>query len=219
MKNVKLKINDREIVAKEGEYLLKVCLDNGIYIPNLCYMKNIEPPRASCRMCFVEVVGIPYLVTSCTTKVYDGMIVKTDTEEIKKLQKWGLELLLSTQENLDDIDENNELRKIADYLGVPLKLNHFEFIPRETNIDFNTNSHPYIDYDYKKCILCGRCVETCKKLNKEYHIDFGKRGYNSVITFFEKKEISDSHCGACFACVKVCPVGALKVKDKMKKEG
>ncbi len=219
MKKVKLKINNKEVEAKEGEYLLKVCLDNDIYVPNLCYVKNTDTPRASCRMCFVEVIGIPFLVTSCTTKVYDGMIVKTDTEEIKELQRWGLELLLSTQENLDEIDDNNELKKIADYLGAPLKLEHLQFIPRETNIDFNTHAHPSIEYNYKKCILCGKCVEVCKKLNKEFHIDFGRRGYNTVITFFEKKEISDAHCGGCLACVKVCPVGALKGKKKKEDAG
>ncbi len=214
MKNVKLKINNKEIEAKEGESLLKVCLDNGIYVPNLCYLKNMDTPRAACRMCFVQIEGEPNPVTSCTTKVKDGMVVFTDTEEVRNLQKWGLELLLSTQENLDEIDDKNELKRIADYLGVELKLTHLEFIPRETNIDFNTNAHPYIEYDYKKCILCGRCVETCKKLNKEYHIDFGRRGYNTVITFFEKKDISDSHCKGCLACVKVCPVGALRGKKE-----
>ncbi len=210
MEKIKLKINDKEIEAKEGEILLKVCLDNGIYVPNLCFIKNVETPRASCRMCFVEIEGINHPVTSCTQKVYDGMVVRTDTEEVKNLQKWGLELLLSTQENLSEIDENNELKKIADYLEFPLEVKRLAFIPRETNIDFNTNAHPHIKYDFKKCILCGRCVEICKKLNKDYHIDFGKRGYNTVITFFEKKDISDSHCKGCLACVKVCPVGALE---------
>ncbi len=213
MKEVKIIVDGKEIIAKEGENLLKVCLDNGIYIPNLCFLKqNSKNPLATCRMCFVEIEGMDQPVTSCTQKVYNGMIVHTDTEEVRRMQKWALELLLSTQENPEEIDENNELKKIADFLNVPLKLTHLVYIPRETNVDFNTNAHPYIEYDYKKCILCGKCVEVCKKLNKNYHIDYGKRGYNTFITFFEKKEIADSHCKGCGACAKVCPVGALKLK-------
>ncbi len=214
----KIYVDDKILNAQEGDNLLKVCLENGIYIPNLCFLKqNKDNPIASCRMCFVEIEGLAQPVTACTQKVYDGMRVKTDTEEVRRLQKWGIELLLSTQEDPENLEKENELRKIAEFLNVPLKHHRLKYIPRETNIDFNTNAHPYIKYDFKKCILCGKCVEVCKKLNKDYHIDFGKRGYNTVITFFEKREISDSHCKGCGACVKVCPVNALELKNKKEK--
>ena len=97
---------------------------------------------------------------------------------------------------------------------MPLRPQKLPIIERDSKIDYST--HPHILYDYKKCVLCGRCVYICSQLNKKDSIYFAKRGYNTVITFFVKKEISDTYCKGCLKCVEVCPVGALQGKDKNK---
>ncbi len=219
VKLVDIFVDGKRVTAKEGDNLLQVCLENNIYIPNLCYLKNAENPDASCRLCFVEIEGRGQPVTSCSEKVKEGMIVHTNTEEVRELQKWGVELLLSIDKSFcRDCIANHvcELQKITNFLGIPLKPQFLPIIERDSNIDYTT--HPHIIYDYKKCVLCGRCVNICSKLNKKDSIDFAKRGYNTIITFFENKEISETYCKGCLKCVEVCPVGALQGKDKNKME-
>jgi len=213
-------VDGKKIEAEENENLLEVCLKNGIYIPHLCYLKGMEESLGSCRLCFVEIEGIKGPVTSCTQKIKDGMVVKTNTPEVRKLQKWGLELLLSINHGFCRecfANHRCELQNIAKLLKVPLRPQKLPIIERDSDIDYST--HPHIIYDYKKCVLCGRCVYVCTKLNKKNSIDFAKRGYNTIITFFENKEISETYCKGCLKCVEVCPVGALIGKDekKMKK--
>ena len=217
MTEIEITVDGKKIKCFEGERLLKVCLDNGIYIPNLCFMEKTEEPSASCRLCFVEIEGLPHAVTSCTEKVYNGMVVKTNTEQVRYLQKWAFELILSIDASYcRECIANHvcELQFISNFLNVPLRPERLPIIERDSNIDYST--HPYIEYDYKKCVLCGRCVNICSKLNKVDSIYFAKRGYNTIITFFEDPEISETFCKGCLKCVEVCPVGALKGKDPEK---
>jgi NADH dehydrogenase/NADH:ubiquinone oxidoreductase subunit G len=219
MSEIEIMVDGKTIKCNEGENLLKVCLKNNIYIPNLCYLEKSDSPNASCRLCFVEIEGKPSPVTSCTEKVYDKMIVKTNTEEVRHLQKWGFELILSIDQSFcRDCIANHvcHLQFIANFLKVPLRPQHLTIIERDSSIDYST--HPHIFYDYKKCVLCGRCVNICDKINKKDSIDFGKRGYNTIVTFFEKPEISETYCKGCLKCVEVCPVGALQGKNSEKME-
>jgi len=91
----KFLVDNKEIEAKQGTTLLKACLDNQIYIPNLCYLESIDPPSVSCRMCFVEIEGERQPVPSCTVLIKDDMVVKTDTPAVRQLQRTALRLLLS----------------------------------------------------------------------------------------------------------------------------
>ena len=75
----KIRVDGKEIETKQGTTLLQACLDNDIYIPNLCFLESMEDPSASCRMCFVEIEGEKQPITSCTVNVKDDMVVKTDT--------------------------------------------------------------------------------------------------------------------------------------------
>ncbi|MBU1613558.1 (2Fe-2S)-binding protein, partial [Patescibacteria group bacterium] len=90
---IKIIVDDKEIEAEDGSNLLQTCLDNGIFIPNLCYLKEMDRPAASCRLCFVEVDGMN--VASCAAKIRDGMIVRTDAEQVRRLQKTAFELIMS----------------------------------------------------------------------------------------------------------------------------
>ncbi|MBW2193141.1 MAG: (2Fe-2S)-binding protein, partial [Deltaproteobacteria bacterium] len=83
---VEFEVDGRSIQAPQGVTLLQACLDNDIYIPNLCFLADYQNPPASCRLCFVEIDGEEKPVTSCTVGVADGMVVRTDTSPVRRLQ-------------------------------------------------------------------------------------------------------------------------------------
>jgi len=120
----KLWVDGKEIETKQGTTLLQACLDNDIYIPNLCFLESMEDPSASCRMCFVEIEGEKQPMTSCTVKVKDDMVVKTDTPAVRQLQRTALRLLLSVH-HVDckhcPANKKCELQRIAKFLKVGLK--------------------------------------------------------------------------------------------------
>ena len=133
----KLLVDNKEIEVKEGTTLLKACLDNGIYIPNLCYLEGMEAPPASCRMCFVEIEGVEKPITSCTVKVKDDMVVKTDTLSVRRLQRAAFRLLLSVH-HVDckncQANKKCELQHLAKFLKVGLKPKHLEVFLKEPDI-------------------------------------------------------------------------------------
>ena len=92
---IAIQVDGKEIQVEEGTTLLKACLDNDIYIPNLCYLEGMERPPASCRLCFVALENRKDPVPSCTIKVEEGMVIRTDTDEVRQLQRSALQFLLS----------------------------------------------------------------------------------------------------------------------------
>ena len=183
-------------------------LDNGFYIPNLCAIREAEPPLSSCRLCFVEIEGRSKPVTACTETVNDGMIVHLNTPNVKRLRNTAFELLLSH----NHIDCRNclkngdcELQRIASHLGLKLKLKRFRAIPRELPID---SSHSLFTYDPNKCVLCGKCVWVCHAQGSGI-LDFAFRGIDTIVTTLAGMPLAETECHSCLACVAVCPVGAL----------
>jgi len=209
---IKILVDDKEIEAKEGTNLLKVCLENDVYIPNLCYLEEMEHPSASCRMCFVEVEGDEKPVASCTAKVRAGMVVRTDTPAVRRLQRSALRLLLSVH----DVDcahcpanKNCELQSMAKFLKVGLKTKGLEQFLKEPQID---EEHPVLNYYPNRCVLCGRCVFVSQKRREKPFLAFAKRGFQTIISFHgEEERFSDE---TYMACVEVCPVGAITLKEK-----
>ena len=143
---IKLQVDNMEIEADEGSSLLWTCLDNGIYIPNLCNLKEMDNPPASCRLCFVEVEGEREPVTSCSIRVKDGMIVKTDTPQVRRLQRTAFELLLSSH-NIEcrvcPANKRCELQRIGKFLHVPLKQKRIELLDRKIKPEAD---HPFLEY-------------------------------------------------------------------------
>ena len=209
---LKLRVDDQEIETKEKKTLLQICLDNGIYIPNLCYLENVESPAASCRMCFVEIEGMPQPVPSCTVQVRDDMVVKTDTPAVRQLQRTALRLLLSVH----DVDCKNchankkcELQNIAKFLKVGLKPKRLERYLKETQID---ETHPFLIHYPNRCVLCGKCVHICRGKHGQAVLTFAKRGFDTVISTYSATDDSSPSCIDCNTCVDACPVGALALK-------
>jgi len=211
--SIKLIVDKKEIEVKEGTTLLQACLDNDIYIPNLCYIEDMGNTPASCRMCFVEIEGENKPVTSCTIKVTEGMVVKTDTPSVRKLQHTALQLLLSVH-NVDckncPANKKCELQKIAKFLKVGLKPKRLERILKEEDKD---EKHPFFDYYPNRCVLCGRCVHVCRTKHGQPFLTFARRGFDTVISSYGEEDIKNFPCEKCIACVHICPVSALVLKN------
>jgi NADH dehydrogenase/NADH:ubiquinone oxidoreductase subunit G len=209
----KLWVDGKEIETKQGTTLLQACLDKDIYIPNLCFLESMEDPSASCRMCFVEIEGEKQPMTSCTVKVKDDMVVKTDTPAVRQLQRTALRLLLSVH-HVDckhcPANKKCELQRIAKFLKVGLKPKGLERYLKETEIDRN---HPFLNHYPNRCVLCGKCVHICRREHGQSALTFAKRGFDTVISAYGQGEASSLNCEKCDVCVKICPVGALTLKD------
>lgn len=198
--------------AREGDRLLWVALDHGIYIPNLCAIREADPPFGGCRLCYVDIEGRQAPVTACSQPVEDGMAVHTDTPRVKQLRRTAFELLLS-HHHLDCAhcpkNRSCELQKIAARQGFKLKLQRLRPIARDLPVD---TSHPLFTYDPNKCVLCGKCVWVCQR-HGVGAIDFAFRGLETMIATFDRIPMAEARCDSCLECVRVCPVGSLAVKD------
>ncbi|MFO8102015.1 MAG: 2Fe-2S iron-sulfur cluster-binding protein [Dehalococcoidia bacterium] len=214
MSNVNLTIDGKTISAPQGHSVLWAALDNDIYIPNLCAIREAPKVTASCRLCFVEVEGKPGPVPACTEPAIEGMVVNTLSANAQQLARTALELLLASH-TVDckncPANGNCELQRAAKHLGVKLTTKRFPKILKEVPID---DSHPDFIYDPNKCVLCGKCVAKCREVGTGI-LGFAHRGFERQVTTFNDKPLGESRCEGCLACVEVCPVGALAAKEKM----
>ncbi len=214
MKKVSLTINDKKLTANEGDNLLWVALDNGIYIPNLCAIRDKPEPTAACRLCFVEIEGREKPVTACTEPVTDGMVVNTKGEKALRLARVAFELIMASHP-VDcancPANRNCELQVIARHLKTRLKPKNLREILRNLPVD---ESNPYFIYDPNKCVLCGRCIWECREHHGIGTLGFAHRGFERVVTTFSDKPIGELGCQECIECVNVCPTGALVLKNK-----
>lgn len=205
-------IDGKEISAPSNSNLLWTALDNGFYIPNLCAIRDMNQPSASCRLCFVEIAGYPQPVTACTQTVSDGMNVRLNSPKIQSLRQSSFDLLMS-KHRLDcskcSINKNCDLQRIAHREGYKLTNRNLKKIDFSYPVD---NSHPVFSFDQNKCILCGKCVWACQQQGKGV-LNFAFRGINTIVSTFAGMPLSETDCNACLACVAVCPAGAFYFKQ------
>jgi bidirectional [NiFe] hydrogenase diaphorase subunit len=214
MKTVSLTINNQKINAPAGKKLLWVALDNGIYIPNLCALREKHEPEAACRLCWVEIEGRKNPVTACTEPVAEGMVVNTTGEKALGMARTGFELLMASHA-LDcahcPANRACELQKIARVLKCSLKPKRFRLLLRGLPVDA---TNPLFTYDPNKCVLCGRCVWVCRKHLKSGVLGFAHRGFERRLSTFADEPIGADRCLECSCCVEVCPTGALAFKER-----
>ncbi len=204
-------------ITIDGKYLevppdytiLQAARENGIYIPTLCDDPRLEP-YGGCRLCLVQIKGMPKPVTACTTPVSDGMDVVTTNDEIEGIRKTIVELLLSDHPNDCMVCEKAgdcTLQELAYFYN--LRENRFWGARRQYNRE---DMNPFIARDMEKCVLCGKCVRVCNEIQGVGAIDISKRGFEAKVTPpFEK----DLDCEFCGQCVSVCPTGALVGKQSL----
>ena len=213
MKTVSLTIDGRKLTAPEGANLLRVALDSGLYIPNLCAMRDDSEPMAACRLCFVEVRGRDTPVTACTETVTDGMEVDTRGYGAMDLARRGFELLMASHAlDCAHCQRNGscELQRIARHLHTRLKSRRLRKLERGLPVD---SSHPRFVYDPNKCVLCGRCVRTCQRRFGIGAFGFAHRGFERRVTTFADEPFGVSECQECAECIAVCPTAALVLKE------
>ena len=203
-------IDGIRVVVPMGSTILQAARKADIDIPTLCYLKGINEIGA-CRMCVVEVEGARTLQAACVYPVFEGMKVKTSTNTVRETRKINLELILSNhdRECLTCVRNNNcELQSLSERLGV--KDLRFTGIVNDYKVD---DSSPSIVRDPKKCIVCRRCVSTCRNVQNIGVIEASERGFHTMIEPVFGLSIADVPCVNCGQCIQACPVGALKEKD------
>ena len=209
MEEIKLTIDGKEVTGEKGDTILKVCEENGIYVPTLCHHERL-PDVGACRMCIVEIKDVKDLKPACVTPAEDGMVVTTDNEEIHTVRKMNLEFLLAEHPN-DCMTCGSygqcELQELIYKFGIEKPL--FEKSRFDQEID---RSSPVIIIDRNKCILCGRCVRACNEVQVNNILDFRDRGYDRKVIAGFDSPLAESLCYSCGECVSVCPVGALTEK-------
>ena len=209
---VNLKINNIPVSVPEGTTLLEAAKTAGIKIPTLCYMKGINEIGA-CRVCVCEVKGARSFVAACVYPVNEGMEAFTDTPAIREARKTTIELLLSNHNKSCLSCERNlncELQQLSYEYGCDMNAYAGEKTPAETDL-----STEYLVRDNSKCVLCRRCVATCKAIQHVGVIGTRNRGFATDIGCAFGEELDTSSCAACGQCINVCPTGALHEKSEI----
>ena len=213
-KMIHLVIDDVNVEVEEGTTILSAARKANIDIPTLCFLKDINE-NGDCRMCVVEVEGRRGLATSCIQKVEEGMIVHTHSKDVVEARKMVLDLTLSNHHRdcLTCIRSGNcELQALA----IKYNVQNVKYDGEKTKNVVDDKS-PSIVRDFKKCILCRRCVSTCKKVQEIGAIDCTGRGFDSCISTAGDISLNDSNCVFCGQCIESCPTGALHEKDDTEK--
>ncbi len=210
---INLTIDNQKVSVPQGSTILEAARFAGIDIPTLCFLKKINEV-GDCRVCLVEVEGRRGFATSCIQKVEEGMVVHTNTPSVLEARRVVLDLIISNHkvECLTCVRSGNcELQALAKQFNMTDI--QFEGEKVEHEID---DLSPSIVRDFDKCVLCRRCVATCKKVQGVGAIDTINRGFESCISTVENKSLNDVNCTFCGQCIQNCPTGALHEKESIK---
>ena len=208
--NINLIIDGKEIKVKKGTTILEAARNNGIEIPTLCFLKDINEV-GDCRMCIVEVEGRKGFATSCIQTVEESMVVKTHSPEVLEARKTILDLILSNHHK-DCLTCSRSGNCELQALCIQFNIQKIEYSGEMTEHKIDDKS-PAIVRDFNKCILCRRCVATCKKVQEIGAIDCINRGFDSCISTTYDHSLNDVDCTFCGQCIESCPTGALKEKE------
>ena len=210
---VNITIDNVNLSVDENLTILEAAKQADIKIPTLCYLKDVNEIGA-CKMCVVEVEGINHLVTSCNTKVKEGMVITTNSDKVVASRKQVLNLLLANHDvrcfscgksgdcRLQDLSNEYEVTKSC-YTGSAAK------VPAK-------KENPFLTYYPELCINCQRCVSTCNKVACNGVLHNGKLGTRTLIDAPFGPDWKDTQCENCGNCAEACPTGALIAKNRKK---
>jgi len=204
-------IDGQAVSVPEGSTILEAARKANINIPTLCHHEDLGV-EAVCRICVVEVEGQRLLPTACSTPVEEAMVVHTASPKVIRARRSILELIFARHpQNCLVCSKNGkcELQKVAQDLGMHEPI-PYDLEVRRHPVD---SSSPSIVRNPQKCILCGRCVEVCSKVQGIGVIAKENRGFETAVTTPYGKALADTACINCGQCVQVCPTGALSIHN------
>ena len=207
---VKITINGKVYNANSNQTILEVCKKNNIYIPTLCYLKDINEIGA-CKICVVEIEGQNDLASACNTKVADGMIINTESEKVIQARITNLQLIMSEHNyDCDNCKRNNNctLQSLVKKYDIDTTLYQNNIVTK-----FWNNNYSFIR-DNTKCIKCMRCISICEKIQGLNVWDLINSGTRTNVGLRGNKDILNTRCVSCGQCVTHCPTGALTEKDE-----
>ena len=202
---IQLTIDGRECRASEGTMLVDAAKANDIEIPYFCYEPKLGDPVGACRMCLVEIEGIPKLQTSCSTPVKDGMVVHTQTDRVHHAQNAIVEFLLVNHPlDCPVCDKGGEcpLQDITFGWG----LGRSRFIEPKRHFEKPLALSPLIAIDRERCILCYRCVRFSQEIAEDYQLIFTERAAHTFVGTHDGHPYVAPFSGN---IIELCPVGAL----------
>jgi predicted molibdopterin-dependent oxidoreductase YjgC len=233
-KKISVTIDNKQVDVRPNITILQAARENNIYVPSMCTLEQL-PSYGACRLCIVEVDGLRGFPTSCTTPVEDGMVIRTDTAEIRGLRQEILKLLLSEHPaSCLFCDEHEECKKFMGTIRKVGVTTGCRYCPNDASCELQEivekvgltetsypvyyrgfpveKYDPFYDRDYNLCILCGRCVRVCNSVRLNGTLAFKQRGKLTTIgPAFERTHL-EAGCEFCGACVTVCPTGAISAK-------
>jgi NADH-quinone oxidoreductase subunit G len=202
---VTFSIDGREVTAPEGSMLVDGAKYGDVEIPVFCYEPKLGQPVGACRMCLVEIEGIPKLQTGCSTPVKDGMVVHTQTDRVHEAQRAVVEFLLINHPlDCPVCDKGGEcpLQDITYGWGPGTS----RYVEPKRHFKKPLELSPLIAIDRERCILCYRCVRFSQEISEDYQLVLLERGTHSYVGTFDGHPYVAPFSGN---IVELCPVGAL----------
>jgi len=200
-------IDGQTVEAKAGQTILEAAGAAGVYIPHLCYHKDLTP-GGHCRICTVKVNGKP--INACTMVVGNGMVIENDTPELNDMRKSIIEMLFVEGNHICPACEksgNCELQALA--YRFQMMAPRYPYLFPKRKLD---GSHPAVYIDRNRCVLCGRCVRSSKEVDKKYVFGFEGRGIHMALTVDARRSLSETDLSAADKAATYCPTGSLVVK-------
>jgi len=204
---VKITIDGSVVEAREGLTILQAAGEAGIYIPHLCYHKDLLP-GGHCRVCTVKVNGKP--INACTMVVGSGMVIENDTAELNDWRKSIIEMLFVEGNHICPGCEksgNCELQALAYRFGMMSPRYPYLFPAKQVD-----GSHPNAYIDRNRCILCGRCVRSSQEKDHKHVFGFEDRGIRMRLAIDARRQLADTDLAAADKAASFCPTGSLVVK-------
>ncbi len=208
-KKISLTIDETPLQVDAGTTIMHAAEQLGIRIPRLCYHPDLSL-AGSCRVCIVDVKGMGYYMAACSSEVWEGMEIETNSPEIRQARRDIVELLIDNHPmdcQTCERDGRCELQNLAYSLGV--RARHFEGTRKRFSIELASHS---VVRDSEKCVLCGRCVRVCAEIQGVYNLSQHGRGFHTVVGPAHMKNMDDSVCIQCGQCINVCPTAAFVEK-------
>ncbi|KKM15503.1 hypothetical protein LCGC14_1695430 [marine sediment metagenome] len=210
---VKITIDGKEVSAPEGMNLIDAAELAGMHIPNLCYLKGTKGIGA-CRLCIVEVEGAKAHAIACNSKVKEGMVVRTATDEILESRKFIVDLILSMHP-LDCMTCTKAGVCNLQRYAYDFEIKESTFTRKKFGYPTD-EANPFIKRDPEYCVLCGKCVRVCKEQGTNV-LEFNSRGVGARVVTQNDSPLQESGCTFCGSCVDACPVNALLEHDRWRK--